>query len=104
MVTYPRIYSKNNSGEIRLFQVGTVHIMKGSNKFSALALTITVFFKFFFRVKMIKKNILISENWFLICKYCMWCDCFLSLVSLFAVTSNVFASFFKMILHLDTAC
>ena len=43
MVTYPRIYSKNNSGEIRLFQVGTVHIMKGSNKFSALALTITVF-------------------------------------------------------------
>ena len=66
MVTYPRIYSKNNSGEIRLFQVGTVHIMKGSNKLSALALTITVFKKKFFRVKMIKKTILISENWFLI--------------------------------------
>ena len=25
----------------------------------------------------------------------MWCDCFLSLVSLFTINSNVFASFFQ---------
>ena len=29
MFTYPRNYIKKNSGEIRLFQVGKVHIMKG---------------------------------------------------------------------------
>ena len=37
---------KNNSSEIRLFQVGTINIMKGSNKFYALVLTITVFLFF----------------------------------------------------------
>ena len=33
------ILVKNNSGEIRLFQVGTVHIMKVANKFYVLVLT-----------------------------------------------------------------
>ena len=48
------IILKNNSGEIRLFQVGKVHIMKVANKFYVLVLTNTVFL--FSNVKMLKKK------------------------------------------------